>query len=54
MLIAGYQVLAAERVGDSKLAFTMGNRTLVIGRLDGTLEFYDATTGKVTRVVARN
>ena len=36
------------------VVFATGNRTLVIGRLDGTLEFYDATTGKVTRVVARN
>ena len=36
------------------VAFAAGNQTLVIGRLDGTLEFYDATTGKVTKVVARN
>ena len=36
------------------IAFAAGNRTLVIGRLDGTLEFYDALTGKLVRAVARN
>ena len=29
------------------LAFASGDKTVVVGRLDGTMEFYDATSGKV-------
>jgi mono/diheme cytochrome c family protein/dipeptidyl aminopeptidase/acylaminoacyl peptidase len=35
------------------LAFTADNQTVVVGRLDGTLGYYDATSGKTIKAAAR-
>jgi hypothetical protein len=35
------------------LGFMSNNKTVVVGRLDGTLEYYDTSTGKIAKLVSK-